>query len=280
MDETLYIRTTFDTSRMFTRNYSTSFYSAARLLAPYIQKAIYGIYGFVRLADEIVDTFIGYPQSVLLDKLEEEYRAARREGLSLNPVVHAFVEVVQYYHIDDNLVKAFLKSMRADLSKNVYHTEEEIEEYIYGSADVVGLMCLKVFTNNNDELYRQLERPARKLGSAFQKVNFLRDLKDDTETLARYYFPLMAHAPFCEQTKLHIIAGIEQEFEEAYRGIKQLPPSSRLGVYMAYVYYTKLLNKIKKTPACRLVKQRVRVSDFSKLLLFTRSFLLDKANLL
>lgn len=280
MNEALYTRTALETSRVFTQRYSTSFYSAARLLAPDIREAIFGIYGFVRLADEIVDTFAGRPQARLLDRLEGEYYSARSEGLSLNPVVHAFVSVVRQYGIEDQLVESFLDSMRADLTKSVYRTEEEMAAYVYGSADVVGLMCLHVFTGGDDRLYHRLEMPARKLGSAFQKVNFLRDLKDDTQTLARYYFPALVHAPLSERIKLSIIAGIEQEFEEAYEGIRQLPSSSRLGVYMAYVYYSKLLKKIKKTPAARLTGRRVRVSDFNKLLLFTRSVLLDKARLL
>lgn len=280
MVDALYTKTTFDTCGLFTKNYSTSFYSAVGLLAPDIQRAIYGIYGFVRLADEIVDTFSGYQQEDLLNKLEKEYKEARLYGLSINPVIHAFVNVVRQYGIDDELVEDFIGSMRADLVKKEYFNEAEIEKYIYGSADVVGLMCLKVFCNNNNQLYERLKGAAMKLGSAFQKVNFLRDLKNDTELLDRCYFPDILRHGFCEQTKSKIIREIEKEFDEAYRGILQLPPSSRLGVYIAYVYYTKLLKKIKKTPAQTLIHKRIRVSNFNKMLLFTRSFLLNKVNLL
>ncbi len=280
MNNDLYTKTAFHTSCLFTRNYSTSFYSATGLLAPQIRQAIYGIYGFVRLADEIVDTFSGFSQQELLEQLEEEYQEGRRTGLSLNPVIHAFICVVNRYHIDDSLVRAFLGSMRADLTKKVYHTAEEINRYIYGSADVVGLMCLKVFTDNDPALYERLKKSAMKLGSAFQKINFLRDLKNDTEILDRSYFPGVTRQSFCERDKRHIIAGIEDDLSEAYTGLRQLPTSSRLGVYLAYVYYSKLLEKIKKTPAHTLINKRIRVSDFNKMLLFTRSFLLNKVNLL
>lgn len=278
MNDTLYTRTSFDTSRTVTRNYSTSFYSAAGLLAPGVRAAIYGIYGFVRLADEIVDTFSGYRQEVLLDRLETDYETARLEGISLNPVVNAFVTVVRHYDIDDSQVRAFIKSMRADLWKKQYRNADEIRQYIYGSADVVGLMCLKVFTNGNAALYQRLKEPAMKLGSAFQKVNFLRDLKSDTETLCRSYFPSFTTNGLDETGKAAVIREIENEFAEAYEGIRQLPPNCRLGVYVAYTYYLQLLKKIKQTPACMLMLKRIRISGWNKLLLLTRSFVLEKVD--
>lgn len=278
MDNTLYIRTSFDTSRTITRNYSTSFYSAAGLLAPVVRSAIYGIYGFVRLADEIVDTFSDYRQNDLLSRLENEYETARNEGISLNPVVNAFITVVLQYDIDDTLVKAFIESMRTDLSKKRYKDAGEIRDYIYGSAEVVGLMCLKVFTNCDNHLYKQLKEPAMKLGSAFQKINFLRDLKNDMETLDRSYFPAFTQNGLDEAGKATIIREIEMEFAEAYEGIRQLPSTCRLGVYVAYIYYLQLLKKIKETPVCVLMLKRVRVSGWNKLFLLTRSFVLEKVH--
>lgn len=276
MDRSLYTDTSFEVSRLVTRNYSTSFYSAAGLLAPDVRTAIYGIYGFVRLADEIVDTFTGCRQRELLDRLQAEYVTARQEGVSPNPVVHAFVTVVRRYGIDDRSVHDFLSSMRADLDKKEYRDTQEIRNYIYGSADVVGLMCLRVFTDCDDALYEQLKRPAMKLGSAFQKVNFLRDLKTDTDTLGRSYFPLVTRYGLTDETKRAIIREIKAEFDEAYEGVCRLPATCRSGVYVAYVYYRQLLKKIERTPAAALMLQRVRVSDWNKILLFARSLVLCK----
>ncbi len=279
MDD-LYLKTSFDVSRVLTRNYSTSFFSAVGLLDKDIQDAIFGIYGFVRLADEIVDTFTGYDRARLLNDFEAEYRNARRTGISLNPVINAFGQVVRRYDIGEGLVNAFLASMRADLTKNRYDDKREMDAYVYGSADVVGLMCLRVFCNGDRPLYERLKRPAMKLGSAFQKVNFLRDMKQDMEQLDRAYFPGVTRHNFCEEKKREIIREIETDFAEAFEGIRQLPQNSRLGVYMAYVYYTRLLRKIKRTPARRLMDKRIRVSDFNKAVLFTRSVVMNKVNLL
>lgn len=276
MDRSLYTDTAFEVSRLITRNYSTSFYSAAGLLAPAVRTAIYGIYGFVRLADEIVDTFSGYRQRELLDRLQAEYETARREGISPNPVVHAFVTVVRRYGIEDQSVRDFLSSMRADLDIQQYREAGEIRKYIYGSADVVGLMCLRVFTDCDDSLYERLKQPAMKLGSAFQKVNFLRDLKTDTAALGRSYFPLVTRYGLTDETKQAIIGEIETEFAEAYEGIRRLPASCRPGVYVAYIYYRQLLKKLKQTPAAALLLQRVRVSDWNKMLLFARGLVLCK----
>ena len=279
MDD-LYLKTSFDVSRVLTRNYSTSFFSAVGLLDKDIQDAIFGIYGFVRLADEIVDTFTGYDRARLLNDFEAEYRNARRTGISLNPVINAFGQVVRRYDIGEGLVNAFLASMRADLTKNRYDDKREMDAYVYGSADVVGLMCLRVFCNGDRPLYERLKRPAMKLGSAFQKVNFLRDMKQDMEQLDRAYFPGVTRHNFCEEKKREIIREIETDFAEAFEGIRQLPQNSRLGVYMGYVYYTRLLRKIKRTPARRLMDKRIRVSDFNKAVLFTRSVVMNKVNLL
>lgn len=276
----LYNKTAFEYCGLITHNYSTSFYSAVGLLDNHIQKAIYGIYGFVRLADEIVDTFFGFDQQQLLDQFETDYYEAYRKKISLNPVIHAFQQVTRQYGIGDDLVTSFIESMRTDLSKKTYTHPEETQKYIYGSADVVGLMCLKVFTEGNADLYVELKCPAMKLGSAFQKVNFLRDMKQDMLELERSYFPEVTVDNFSEQTKLSIIREVEEELREAYSGIIRLPASSKLAVYVAYTYYSKLLKKIRKTPASELMSRRVRVSDFRKAVLFTQSLLLDKVNLI
>lgn len=276
----LYNKTAFEYCGLITHNYSTSFYSAVGLLDSHIQKAIYGIYGFVRLADEIVDTFFGFDQQQLLDQFEADYYEAYRKKISLNPVIHAFQQVARQYGIGDDLVASFMESMRADLSKKTYTRPEETQKYIYGSADVVGLMCLKVFTEGNADLYAELKHPAMKLGSAFQKVNFLRDMKQDMLELERSYFPEVTVDNFSEQMKLAIIREVEEELREAYSGIIRLPASSKLAVYVAYIYYSKLLKKIRKTPARELMSRRVRVSDFRKAVLFTQSLLLNKVNLI
>lgn len=275
--EDLYTYTAFDASRAVTRNYSTSFFLAVNLLDAKIRTSIYGIYGFVRLADEIVDTFHRQDQVKLLDDLEKDYRESGHTGFSLNPVVHAFRQVVEQYGIDESLVDAFLKSMRADLTKKNYNPEE-VAEYIYGSADVVGLMCLKVFTQGKPGLYEQLKEPAMKLGSAFQKVNFLRDLNYDREQLGRNYFPEAGGCVFNEEVKMKIIAGIEAEFICAYAGLRRLPAGSRFGVYLAYTYYSALLKKIKRTPALELMERRIRVSDAGKMVLLARTYVMNKIN--
>lgn len=278
--EALYDKTAFEISRIVTKNYSTSFYSAVCLLDKNIQDAIFSIYGFVRYADEIVDTFLSADRAELLDRFEQDYHEAYIKNLSMNPILHSFQLIVRKYEIPAHLIDAFIKSMRADLMQNKYHDEAAIKEYIYGSAEVVGLMCLKVFTQGDNMLYENLKDPAMKLGSAFQKINFLRDLKQDTEELDRYYFPEINRHDFNDKTKSMIIHNVEKELSEAYLGIKQLPQNARLGVYIAYIYYTKLLEKIKRTPARQLISKRIRISDFYKILLFTQSLLLNKTNLL
>lgn len=248
------------------------------MLAPSIRQAIYNIYGFVRVADEIVDSFEGYPKEQLLTRFEEDYALAREMGISTNPVINAFVRTVAEYNIAEEHVQAFLKSMRADLTKQVYETEEEIADYIYGSADVVGLMCLKVFVKGNQAEFERLKEPAMKLGSAFQKVNFLRDLNQDYEDLNRTYFPNTETGNLSTIDKNQIVKEIKQEFKEAYQGIKKLPTEARLGVFVAYRYYLKLLKKIDNVPANVLKDKRIRVSNPSKIYLLMNSYVKYQLN--
>ena len=202
-----------ESATLITKNYSTSFSIAVKLLKPSIRQPIYNIYGFVRVADEIVDSFNGYPQEELLNRFEEEYYYAKKNGISTNPVINAFQKTVEDYNIDEELVDAFLRSMRSDLTKSVYNSRREMQEYIYGSADVVGLMCLKVFVNGDQEEYNRLKEPAMKLGSAFQKVNFLRDLKQDYDNLSRTYFPNIDPNNFTQEDKNKIVQEIKEEFK-------------------------------------------------------------------
>ena len=239
---------------LVTQNYSTSFYSASRLFPKEMRDAIFGIYGFVRFADEIVDTFHGHNKPFLLNKFEHDFYEAMEQGISMNPILHAFQLTVKKYQIPDKHIQAFLKSMRDDLHKKNYQTQAEIDEYIYGSADVIGLMCLKVFCNGDQALYNNLEKPAMKLGSAFQKVNFLRDLQNDIEYLDRRYFPCLVDQEFNETTKNQIINEIEADFQEAYQGMKKLPKTCKLPVYIAYSYYSTLLKKIKRIPSKEIIK--------------------------
>ncbi|TNF42726.1 MAG: phytoene/squalene synthase family protein, partial [Bacteroidetes bacterium] len=238
-----------------------------------MQNAIYSIYGFVRFADEIVDTFHQNNKKHLLGKFENDLKEALDEGLSLNPVLHSFVLTIKKYNIDYELIDAFLWSMKADLNKQNYNNQSELNEYIYGSADVVGLMCLKVFVNGNQNLYNDLKSPAIKLGSAFQKVNFLRDLKADTEGLNRTYFHQLKAGQFSNAVKQEIIANIEADFTEAKKGIEKLPGKSKLAVYIAYSYYNNLLKKLKSTPAEKIVSTRIRISDSRKILILLKAYL-------
>lgn len=278
--QNLFDEISFRTSCLVTQSYSTSFSSAVRLLDRGIRPAIYSIYGFVRLADEIVDTFHKYDKKELLQKFENDYYDAVRCGISLNPVLNAFQITVGKYGIPDDLIRAFLKSMKTDLVKQDHNTRDETAEYIYGSAEVVGLMCLRVFVLGNEKLYTELEAPAKRLGSAFQKVNFLRDIKDDTNLLNRKYFHTVIESGFDEKVKKEITDDVDEEFRDALQGIKKLPSNSRLGVLVAFYYYKKLLVIIRKTPAEQLLKQRVRVPDFVKLFLLIKAYIINKLNLL
>ncbi|NJB82202.1 phytoene/squalene synthase family protein [Wenyingzhuangia aestuarii] len=267
----LFDSTSYECSQLVTKRYSTSFSMGILLFKPSIRPAIYAIYGFVRYADEIVDTFTDYQQKELLDEFEEDYYKALDRKISLNPILNAFQEVVLRYDLQP-FVKDFLKSMRRDLSQTTYQTQQEYEAYIYGSADVVGLMCLRVFVNNNEEKYQELKPYAMKLGSAFQKVNFLRDLKDDLEGLERSYFPNLTSLPMDAQTKHDIILDIENDFKEAFIGVKKLPIESKMGVYLAYKYYLKLLTKLKKTHSEQIMNERIRVSNSTKILILMRAY--------
>ncbi len=269
-----------ESSKIITKKYSTSFSIAVRSLAPSIRQAVYNIYGFVRVADEIVDSFEGYPKEDLLNRFEEEYYYAYKTGISTNPVINAFQKTVKDYNIQADLVASFLKSMRSDLKKQVYKNQSEIDEYIYGSADVVGLMCLKVFVKGDEDKYNKLKEPAMKLGSAFQKVNFLRDLNEDFENLNRSYFPNINPNDFTETDKSSLLLEIKNDFEDAYKGILKLPKEAKLAVYVAYKYYFNLLHKIEKTPSETLIEKRIRVSNPKKMFLLMESYFNYKMNLI
>jgi phytoene/squalene synthetase len=269
-----------DCSKKVTQSYSTSFSIATKLLAPSIRQDIYNIYGFVRFADEIVDTFHEFDKEDLLDEFEAELYKALERKISLNPILNAFQETVHKYNIPQNLYDAFLRSMRKDLSKSTYKTQAEYEDYIYGSADVVGLMCLKVFVKGDDEMYDRLKQDAMKLGSAFQKVNFLRDLKADYEELSRSYFPNANLEQLDEETKQEIIDEIEADFKAGLRGITQLPVEAKLGVYTAYIYYLKLLHKLKQTPSLEIKNTRISVPNYTKASLLAKSFISCRLNLI
>ena len=268
----LYDTLSFKSCEHVTRTYSTSFSVAVRMLPTRMCQSIHGIYGFVRLADEIVDTFSNIDQTLLFNRFERDLNEALSMGMSMNPVIHAFVMTVKRYDIPLDHVRAFMYSMRADLIKKVYRNPLETGQYIYGSAEVVGLMCLMVFVNGDKLLYKKLEQSARSLGAAFQKVNFLRDLKADSEQLQRCYFSDMQHGQLDETIKYKLVADIEADFCQARLGIRQLPQQSKIAVYVAYLYFRQLLRQLKRTPAQRIIHQRVRVSDPLKLALFVRAW--------
>ena len=276
----LYDQVSSDLSRNITKKYSTSFSMAVKMVSPSIREHIYNIYGFVRLADEIVDSFHDYDKERLLSDLEKDLWTAIADGISINPVLHSFQYTVRSYEIDHNLIRAFLKSMNMDLHKSTYATVQDYQEYIYGSADVVGLMCLKVFVKGDQAQYEELKDSAMRLGSAFQKVNFLRDYKADVEGLERSYFPQVEFNKMSNQSKQEIIADIEEDFAVAYAGIVKLPHEARFGVYTAYRYYKSLLSKLKATPFDKLYEQRVRVSNHIKLSILARSFVRVRLNIL
>lgn len=268
-------------SKLVTKSYSTSFSLAVNMLSPAIRNDIYNIYGFVRFADEIVDTFHEYDKEELMSQFENDYYAAHKAGISLNPILNSFQQTVRKYNIEDHMVQAFLKSMKADLHKTEYQTKAEYEEYIYGSADVVGLMCLKVFVNGDHNKYNELKDAAMRLGSAFQKVNFLRDLKDDFEVLNRSYFPNIDLGQLNAKSKQLIVDEIEADFDYAYKhGILKLPVEAKFGVYMAYRYYRRLLKKLKSVPSEKIMDTRIRISDPMKINLLARSYVKYKLNII
>lgn len=268
----LFDELSYAVSEATTKKYSTSFSLGILALKPSIRPAIYAIYGYVRLADEIVDSFHGYNKSELLERLKIYTVEALDEGISLNPILNSFQETVNNYNIDRSLIDKFLHSMEMDL-KQIQYNSELYEEYILGSAEVVGLMCLQVFVEGNEEMYESLKPYAMKLGSAFQKINFLRDLKDDYQILGRTYFPHIEMGNFNNKIKSQIELEIENEFKEALIGIKRLPNSSKFGVYLAYRYYWSLFLKIKNTPAEKIMDQRMRITNTHKLSLAMSSYM-------
>lgn len=264
-------------SRMVTKSYSTSFSLGILGLDRKYHDPIYAIYGFVRFADEIVDSFEGYPQKELLERFWKDTYQALEDKISLNPILNSFQQVVHAYEIDHDLIETFLKSMEMDLYKNEYD-EEGYKAYILGSAEVVGLMCLKVFVDGNQERYLELKEPAMQLGSAFQKINFLRDLHADYQSLGRTYFPGVDLDNFNEEVKASIEADIDIDFKAGYEGIKKLPKGARFGVYIAYVYYYSLFKKIRKTHCDLILNERVRISNKRKYGLFLSSYLRHTIN--
>ena len=263
----------FDCSKLVTKRYSTSFSMGTSLLGSEIKRHIYNIYGFVRFADEIVDTFHKFNKKDLLDRFENDLFYAIENQISLNPILNSFQHTVNKNNIEIELINSFIESMRLDLHKSLYETETEYKKYVYGSADVVGLMCLKVFVKGDLKKYNELKTSAMALGSAFQKVNFLRDLKTDSEDLKRNYFPNVDVANFDEKTKLKIIEEIENDFNNALEGINKLPDDSRLGVYTAYKYYKKLLFKLKRTSSLNIKRIRIRIPNYQKIAVLAKSYL-------
>jgi phytoene/squalene synthetase len=278
--KSIFDNVSFDCSVKVTKAYSTSFSSAVKMLAPSIRQDIYNIYGFVRFADEIVDTFHDYDKEILFTQFENDLALALSQKISLNPILNSFQHTVHKYNIPNELIGAFMKSMKLDLYKTKYTTVEEYNEYIYGSADVVGLMCLKVFVNGDIKKYEELKHSAMRLGSAFQKVNFLRDLKADFEDLSRTYFPNTDLSQLDEASKQQIIAEIEADFNAGFEGIKNLPIEAKFGVYTAYRYYKKLLKKLQKTPSLEIKNTRIRVSDYQKVQLLARCYVKYRLNII
>ena len=275
----LYNTTTFECSKLITEYYSTSFTLGIKTLDKRFHFPIYAIYGFVRYADEIVDTFHGFDKKALLNTFRTDTFKAIDEKISLNPVIHSFQMVVNEYQIDHDLIKAFLHSMEMDLYQSEYN-QVGYEEYIYGSAEVVGLMCLRVFCEGNNEMYQVLKDDARRLGSAFQKVNFLRDIKSDFQERGRTYFPNVDFTNFTLTDKQLIEEDIQADFDAAYRGIMNLPKGAKAGVYLAYKYYLRLFDKIKGCPASKIQNERIRVPDFQKVALLAKTYFQFRLNVL
>jgi phytoene/squalene synthetase len=267
-------------SRIVTESYSTSFTLATKMLDSSIRQDIYNIYGFVRFADEIVDSFHNYDKKELLNLFEKDLKKSIEDKISLNPILNSFQKTVHNYQIDYELVDSFLNSMKLDLDKNKYLTKKEFDQYVYGSADVVGLMCLKVFVKGNKNQYNDLRPYAMSLGSAFQKVNFLRDLKADHDGLNRSYFPNLNIDEFDEPSKKIILDEIDKDFRHALKGIFKLPSSARFGVYTAYKYYLKLLNKLRKTHPLKIKSSRIRVPNYQKVNVLARSYVRYRLNIL
>ena len=273
----LYDELSLSCSMSTTKKYSTSFSLGTRALASQFRGPIHSVYGFVRLADEIVDSFHGFEQRELLEKFEADTWDAIEHKISLNPILNSFQKVYREFGFEKHLVEAFLKSMAFDLDKTVY-SDEEYSEYIFGSAEAVGLMCLRVFVKGDDRIYANLKPYAQALGSAFQKVNFLRDLQADFEVLGRTYFPNAMLSDFTSQDKIEIEADIQRDFEIAKEGISMLPKEARFGVFVAYQYYLRLFKQIQKTPAKEIRSKRIRVPNGKKYSLFFTSYLQHRLN--
>jgi 15-cis-phytoene synthase len=273
----LYHETTLKCSKLITQEYSTSFTLGIRTLDRSLHFPIYAIYGFVRYADEIVDSFHDYDKARLLHGFKADTYKAIEEKISLNPVLHAFQWAVNTYHIEAGLIDAFLKSMEMDLYRNEYD-ERGYAEYIYGSAEVVGLMCLRVFCEGNQSMYEELKEPARRLGAAFQKVNFLRDIRSDYQDRGRTYFPGVDFGAFSRDAKHAIEENIQADFDAAYEGIIRLPQKAKWGVYLAYIYYLTLFKKIQKLPPSRILNERIRVADNQKLVILLQTYFKHKLN--
>ena len=267
-------------SRIVTESYSTSFTLATKMLDSSIRQDIYNIYGFVRFADEIVDSFHNYDKKELLDLFEKDLKKSIEDKISLNPILNSFQKTIHNYQIDYELIDSFLNSMKLDLDKKKYLTKKEFDQYVYGSADVVGLMCLKVFVKGNENQYNDLRPYAMSLGSAFQKVNFLRDLKADHDGLNRSYFPNLNIDEFDQSSKKIILDEIDKDFRHALKGIFKLPSSARFGVYTAYKYYLKLLNKLRKTHPLKIKSSRIRVPNYQKVNVLARSYVRYRLNIL
>lgn len=280
MMKSIFDKVSNDSSKIVIKRYSTSFYFSSSLLSKSIRQDIFNVYGFVRLADEIVDTFHEFPKKELLDDFEKELWRSIDNKISLNPILNSFQSTVNKYSIPKDLIISFLDSMRMDLYKKDYESIDEYKKYIYGSADVVGLMCLKVFVGGSNEMYNSLSPYAISLGSAFQKVNFLRDLKDDSNILNRVYFPNVDMNNFDESSKQEIITEIEDDFKNAIIGIVKLPKNSKFAVYIAYRYYYKLLKKLKRISSENIVKKRIRIDNFQKFIVIVRSYVKYQLNLI
>lgn len=275
----LYRSTCLECSKLITKRYSTSFSLGIRTLNKKYHEAIYAIYGFVRYADEIVDTFHNFDKAELLAQFKADTYSAIQAKISLNPVLYSFQDVVNEFHIEYELIEAFLKSMEMDLTESEYDTEE-YTEYIYGSAEVVGLMCLRVFCEGDEEMYQRLKEPARSLGKAFQKVNFLRDMKSDYQDRGRVYFPGVEFDEFNLAAKKEIEADIAKDFQHAYEGIIQLPEGARKGVYLAYRYYLRLFRKISQLSPDKILTERIRVPDSQKIRILIGTYFQMQFNLL
>ena len=267
-------------SKNVTKSYSTSFSLATKMLSSNIRQDIYNIYGFVRFADEIVDTFHSYNKKELFSRFVDDLNYSLIDGISLNPILNSFQKTVNKYNIDKSLIDAFLKSMEQDLEKKKYKSLKEYKDYIYGSADVVGLMCLKVFVGGNNDDFNRLKPYAMSLGSAFQKVNFLRDLNDDYKKLNRIYFPGIDYKTFNEDAKNNIMIDIEKDFSKALKGIYMLPNNSKFGVYAAYKYYKRLLRKLDRVSYMQIKSKRVRVPNYQKVDVLARPYVRYRLNIL